>query len=118
MLQPAAVQPLRHPAAASLLLPRAPAASAFSASASSEGPRRAADDAAGVKLLPGGVPNTATRRLMFRIRRATSLRQLAATYRRHRGQSGVWEPRHAAAVLMRAARLLYYRCGVGWQDWL
>jgi len=61
-------------------------------------------------LLPGGVPNTPTRRLMFRIRHALSLRQLEEAYRRNRVHPSIWEPKHSAAVFMRVARLLYYRC--------
>jgi hypothetical protein len=60
-------------------------------------------------VLPGGVPNTPARRLTFRLRNAASLWELAEAYRRARPVPALWAPKHGAAILMRAARLMYYR---------
>mmetsp|Transcript_9442 Transcript_9442/g.24065 ORF Transcript_9442/g.24065 Transcript_9442/m.24065 type:complete len:794 (-) Transcript_9442:292-2673(-) len=59
--------------------------------------------------LPGNVPNTAWRRLLADIKDALSLEDLLRMYKISAKNTRVWQARHAAAMLTKAAALTYYK---------
>lgn len=60
-------------------------------------------------LLPGGVPNTLFRRLLYWTGACYSLPELLQLCARHAHKGGEFDARHAAAALMRVPTLLYHR---------
>lgn len=64
----------------------------------------------GAQLLHGSrLPNTPWRRILLRLRHATSPAVLERLYQEHRHKTSVWRPVHSAGILMRVAALQYYR---------
>ncbi len=63
-------------------------------------------------LLPGGVPNSPNRRLSYAIKHALSVHKLARLYASNAHKLVWFKDKHVAAMLMRAASLLYYRQGL------
>jgi hypothetical protein len=58
-------------------------------------------------VLPGGVPNTAWRRVAYQLRLAASVDELLSLYREHRHKVHVWGNHHTALTAARLAALLY-----------
>ena len=58
-------------------------------------------------LLPGGVPNTPTRRIMHEIRSALSLPEMQQLFMLTHHKTSIWCEEHTAGILMRATTLLY-----------
>jgi hypothetical protein len=62
-------------------------------------------------LLPGGVPNTPTRRLSYHIKHALSLRTLHDLYAGNSHKTAFFEAKHVASIVTKAAKLTYHRLG-------
>eukprot|EP00798_Chlamydomonas_sp_ICE-L_P005847 gene5848-6133_t len=66
-------------------------------------------------LLPNGKPNTPVRRLSYSISHALTLEELdrVGKANRHKATNKVWLPKHEAAMLIRAAALVYPKAMAG-----